>query len=711
MFVPRNLLGLQAGKTLGLPHHTQHKGFSIPHEVTMCVESSGKLPPDRLPKEPPLIILDEPDQTFKQILDGKTCGDSHAFTLNRFRALLQYAREQKGWIVLSLDGLTNLELDLIREASGLEVVEFFRFDRTDTAAREYTLYDHPSATWSETKDRLHNGENLVIVSDSDKWLRETEQMAISEGIPSEKIYIIDSQTSQEPWAKEFSLDPDAFIAKYDPRIIGYSPSVNSGVSLDDKVGHFSAMAIHLVHLEPRAGKQLPDRLRSDVPRFGYVKERGAIPDSLFSSCRPDVILRDLYRNVEGVNKLTEFAKYANENQQTDHEGNPIDIVEAMNRAKASQNDATSDYGFYLKHWSKYRAREAYGKLALRDNYIKIWQQQGHSIEFVETGNLKPLSRQRKAIRGTLDCAESIALASADTATMTVSEARDIQSNLGSSVEQRRAAKKRLLEDKLPGCDLSNPEFVLKAVIENDGKFLKAAELLWLSRNPETAKTLDRWNWLAAFSKAEKRNEIVWLPKLSFRSGQAKLLNECPLLPFIEGGVLQWTNDTPEAIAVHEWCVFHSRQLKRYLRLNVEATHDPVKTVNKLLRKLGYEIKAKLVGRSRKIPGSGYRLYSIANLEDADREAIIASLDERFLKRLQGKNEAPSPPSVITTRIDISALASCDHTAEFKVGDRVKTPKGEAEIFQISDGAFWVDGRDFQTGQRFAAKFTQVEAIA
>jgi hypothetical protein len=659
LFVPRNMLGLQSGRELGLPHHSHIRGFGIPNEITMCVESSGKLPPDRLPKLPPLVLGDEISQTLKQILDGETCRSNHAFVLNRWRELLRYVADQGGWIVLSEDGLTNLELDFIQQSSGLNVIEFFKFTQTGAAARDYTLYDAASATWSEIKNRLFTGENLVLASDSNKWLRETEQMAIAEGILASDIYIIDSQSAEEPWAKEFAADPDAFVAKHKPRIIGYSPSVNSGVSITDRDGHFSAMALHLVHLEPRAAKQLPDRLRSDVPRFGYVKERGASSDSLYSNCRPDLILRDLYRNVEGVAKLTQFAHYAAEKQSTDRDGNAIDIIGAMNVMKAAKGDLSSDYGFYLHHWSRYRAREAYGKLNLRANLIAIWQQQGHNVELLETGDIKPLAEQRRCIRSNIDREEAIALAAADTSALLVNEARDVQQNLGSTIEQRRAARKRLLEDKLPGCDLSNSDFLLKTVVQEDGRFLKAAELLWLAQNPEAAKLIDRWNWSGAFSQAAKRNKIVWLPKLSNRSAQAKLLNECPLLPFIDGKVEQWCNSSPEAIAVHQWAVLQAPQLRRHLRLTVEESHEPVKTVNKLLRKLGYEPKqCGWVGRTRTTKGD--RLYVISNREDTDRNAILAALSERFLKRCEDKGESVEQTSVIATRIDISPATSCDH---------------------------------------------------
>ncbi|MEP1059490.1 MULTISPECIES: hypothetical protein [Cyanophyceae] len=635
LIVPRNMLGFQSGAILGLPHHTQHNGFSIPNEATFCLESGWKFPIERLSHEPPLIILDEPSQTIKQILQGNTCGNHHAFILNRFRELLRYAKEQGGWIVLSEDGLTNLELNFTQEASGLEVVEFFKFTRTERVSRDYRIFDSSSMTWSEIQNRLQAGENIVLASDAQKWLRETERMAIASGISKEQIWIIDRDSSELPWAKDFVASPDTFIAKHKPRIVGFSPSVNSGVSIDDKAGYFSSMALNLVHLEPREAKQLVDRLRTDVARFGYVKRSGTTDNDLCSGSRPEAILRDLYRNVEGVNKLTDFANYAIKKAPVNSEGEQLDITGMMAWLKAGRGDSISDYSFYLKHWARYKARETYSKLKLRDNLVSIWESQEHKVELLENSKNKALADHRKQIRGELDREEAVAFAESDASHLSTDDARVILQTPGATTGDRRTAYKRLLQHKLPGCPLDDVEFALKAVTENNGKFLKSAELLWLAQNPEAAKQLDRWNWLGAFTNAGKRQEIIWLPKLSCRSAQAKLLHECPLLPFIEGKITEWGKNTLEAIAVHEWAVLHLHQFRRYLRLTIYKDHSPVKTVNKLLRKLGFDVTT--CGRKGKKGEQEYQ-YCLNNLENCDRDLILKALTERFLQSCTDKGD-------------------------------------------------------------------------
>lgn len=691
LLTPRNALGRQSAAVLGLPHHTTFKGFGpCPTEVTLCPESGWRFPTKRLPDGPPLILIDEVSQLLHQVLEGKTSGHNHALNLDWLRSLLQWVNAQGGWIVLSEDGITNLEIDLVAQASGLEVVEFLKFERTESERRDMTLFSSPSLTWAEMKNRLSKGENLVIASDSATWLRHTREMAIAFGIAPDDIRIIDSESSLEDWAQQLSTDPDKWIATHRPRILGYSPTFQQGISIADPNGHFQAMAIHLVHLDWRSAKQMPERLRTDVPRFGYVKPSGARTDDFFSSCRPEVIVRDFYRNVEGVEKLTQFAEYAQSKGVTDADGAPLDLVEAIATLKVSAQDPESDFGFWLHHYARYQARSTYNRLTLRESLVSLWEARGYTVERIE-GTDKTEIEERQRISGKLAIAKASTFAQLDTSEITLTDARSILEELEVSQEQRELAHKRLLQDKLPGVDLNDPHFILKALVENNGRFLKTAELLWMARNPKVAQWLDRWTWMNEFTQATRRGQFASYTRLSFRSGQAKLLSECPLQPFIDGTIEQWDNNCWEAIAVHQWAVLHRHQFRRYLRLTVAEDHPPVKTVNKLLRKLGYEVKHQGWKGSR---DQRERQYSITNLEDADREAILKALEERFIKRLKEKEgiaEAEDAVPVIATCIEIPLLPSCDHGPQ---PDWSRCPQDVLEIMQ----AAWVDAENAKQRQ-------------
>lgn len=691
LLTPRNALGRQSAAGLGLPHHTTFQGFgTCPNEVTLCPESGWRFPTKRLPEGPPLILIDEVSQLLYQVLEGKTSGQNHALNLHWLRSLFQWVQEQGGWIVLSEDGITNLEVDLISQASGLEVVQFLKFERTESASRDITLFSSPSLTWAEIKKRLKKGENLIIASDSAKWLHQTREMAIAFGMDPDDIRIIDSESSSEEWAQQLSTDPDRWIAKHRPRILGYSPTFQQGISIGDPDGYFQAMAIHLVHLDWRSAKQMPERLRTHVPRFGYVKPSGGRTDEFFSSCRPEVIVRDFYRNAEGVEKLTQFAQYAQSKGATDADGVPLDLVGAIANLKASEQDPDSDFGFWLKHYARYQARGTYNRLSLRQALVQLWEARGYNVQIIE-GKAKAETEERQRIRGELANAKAQAFAQLNTSEITLTEARSILEEPEATQQQRELAHKRLLEDKLPGVDLDNFQFVLKVIINNNGRFLKTAELLWMTRNPKAAEWLDRWTWMNEFTQAARRSQCVSYTRLSYRSSQAKLLHDCPLHPFIDGKVQQWDNNSPEAISVHQWAVLHRHQFRRYLQLTISEEHPPVKTVNKLLRKLGYKIEQQGWKGSRE---ERERQYGITNLQDTDRDAILKSLEERFIKRLEDKEGISDPTNsvpVIATSLKIPTLPNCDHRPQ---PDWSKCPQGLLEMMQMA----WAEAENEQQRQ-------------
>jgi len=659
LLTPTNALGQQSAQKLDLPHHTKLKGYGIPQRATLCPPSGWRFPIARLPGDRPLVMIDEPSALLEQIADGKTCGDKHALILQWLRQLFRWVKKQQGWIVLSEDGLSNCEIDLIKEASGIEAIDLITFERDRLSERDYTVFERRSMLDCTLKNRLSGGENLVLASDSKKWLETARDKAIALGIPKDDIWILTGDNSSDEWAIAFTENPDRWIAENKPRILGFSPACVSGISIDDPEGHFNALGFCLTHLAPEQAKQMPERLRTDVPRFGYIKEHGAVLDATFSSARPEVIIKDFYRNKAGVERLIKFAEYALKKAPTDVEGNPIDLVGAIAKIKASQTDPDSDFGFWLRWWANYQAKANYTRSSLRASLIKLWESRGHSIHLIQ-GNSPAENQESTALRQKRERDEAIAIANRNTEGLSLSDAREILEGSQATSEDQKRAQKRILEDKLPTCNLSDPDFVYKAIIKDGGQFLRATELLWMARNPKAAQWLDRWRWASEAKTAVQRGTFVSYARLSFHSGKATLLNECPLTPFIDGKVEQWDNKTPEAIAVHQWAMLHRHEFRRFLRLKICADHPPVKTVNKLLRVLSLIIESVGWKGSRM---DRERQYRCTNLVDADRSQILESLEARLNQQLEAKEGNDSPPQtnlVIATRLDTNPPTSCDH---------------------------------------------------
>ena len=659
LLTPNNALGHQSAQILGLQHHTKYEGSGIPLRATLCAQSGWRFPIARLPSGRPLVMMDEVSGLFEQVSGGKTCGDNHATTLQWLIQLFRWVAEQDGWIAIAEDGLTNYEIDLIKKASGIVAVELTTFTSDRQSEREYNVFEKSSMLDCELKNRLSGGENLVLASDSKNWLQNARDKAIALGIPKDDIWILTGDNSSEEWAIAFCQNPDTWIAENKPRILGYSPSCVSGLSIDDSEGHFDALGFCLTHLPPRLAKQMPERLRTDVPRFGYIKEKGAVLDPTFSSFSPDAIIQEFYRKKAGVEVVIEFAEYAIKKAPTDVEGNPIDLVGAIAQIQASQNDPDSVFGFWLRCYATYQANSNYTRSILRASLIKLWESRGYKVNLIQ-GNSTAENQESAELQKKREQDEAIAIANRNTEGLSLSDAREILEGSQATPENRKLAQKRILEDKLPTCDLSDPDFVYKAIVKKRGQFLRATELLWMARKPDSAIWLDRWRWASEAKTAVQRGTFVSYARLTYHSAKAKLLNECPLKPFIDGTVEQWDNNTPEVIAAHQWALSHWDEIRRYLRLTISADHSPVQTVNKLLRALSLTTES--VGwKGSRIDRE--RQYRCTNLVDADRNQILESLEARFNKRFQskeGNDQHPQTIPVIATRIDTLPITSCDH---------------------------------------------------
>lgn len=639
MLGPRNPLLRQTVALYGGKHHTEYD--SVEEMLSDrwwvgCYDSIWKFDPARVTPGS-ILYLDEISQGFDHLLNGDTVRDKRVFIANRFKDLARAVVDRGGWIVASEDGITNLEFDLLKEIAGAVPVTLVKSDwKTDTPWK-IDLYDSPSLTWEEILIRLEKGEDIIVCSDVAKWLRELERWLIDNHyLNPDEIWVRDGDSTNEPWAKAFDRDPDQWIRQHRPRIFMYSPALQSGVSIT--VPHFDAMAIHLVNLQPKISRQLPARYRLPIPRFGYVKESATAHDESCKSFNPDAIIHDLNKTTQGIAQLTEVAEFVAK-KQAEQTGEPVDLSGTL--AKMLSGDDPEE-AFWLKHSARYKARENYGKANLRKTLIQDWQAAGHIVTYTELGTNKVLQEERREIRKTLDREESVRFAETDATNITTQEARETLDKPGSTPDERRKARKRLRIEQLPGCDLDNPDFVFKTLIQDRGKFLKSTELLWAVQNPELQRQIDRADLYGKIQRQARRGEIVWRPDIKSKAIQADLIARSPLMDCLTD--LAYSEDSEHVQRFKEWTLWNKAEIKRVLRLTVKDDHSGCKILNKFLRKLGYELSESKKGAR----GEQVRWYRISNLHDLDRDVILKALSERFKRRSQSSPEMYDADTVSVT---------------------------------------------------------------
>ena len=131
----------------------------------------------------------------------------------------------------------------------------------------------PDGIRQKAKDLATNGKKLLVMSDSIATTKSMAKMIEKSGIQSDRILLINSDTSGEPKQKSFVKQPNLEVEKY--QIVVCSPSVNSGVSIDG--AYFDAViGIFSNRLTADLHSQALIRARDlGIPRYIYCSDSGA----------------------------------------------------------------------------------------------------------------------------------------------------------------------------------------------------------------------------------------------------------------------------------------------------------------------------------------------------------------------------------------------------------------------------------------------------
>ncbi len=624
----RNLLLRQNAQVLGIEHIEQLKSepgaCDKAPALAYCWDSAWRINVAKLPDNP-LLILDEAELGFLHLLSSSTISaHDRPYILAKTRELFTSVIKKSGYIVAAQYGITNITLEFIYDLCGQKIpTEFIKSTKKGNGNRKYTVFSSPAGTWGQIEADLSADPKMgfICCADSQKWLRETAQWLIeNQEIPADKVWVLDGDSSEEPWAKDFAKNPDEWIKKYEPQVILYSPSIQMGVSIEEPA--FERLYFHLVHLEPRAAIQLPDRYRVNCPRYGYIRPSSS--SSTGGSFLPEEILSDYFRSAEGVNLLTGIGQYL---QNEQGEGELIPLLLEL------QSGSREEYTFWLKHLAKFEARSNYEKARMRELITSWWQEGGHDVNFTQYEN-GHLTGTRQHIGEQLQQKASIEFAAIETKEMEAVQASEILMTIGSTKTDRETAKKVLLEQRLPGVDLNDPQVVLKLVIKDSGRYLKATQLLWAMQHPREAIFLDKKSLITGLKKAKQRGSILWIPALRIEGVKADLLNRMPLKDCLSDDEYSLKNSQLETLK--RWALFNRREIKRVLRLEVKPEHSVVDMFNKFARKLGYHPQ---VVRKEGKRGNQIRIWQLIDFHDQDRQAVLAALSKRFEKAQEGIDQS------------------------------------------------------------------------
>ncbi|BAZ71319.1 hypothetical protein NIES4106_61160 (plasmid) [Fischerella sp. NIES-4106] len=450
---------------------------------------------------------------------------------------------------------------------------------------------------------------------------------------SKRGYVLNKETSNEPWAKEFLENPNKFIEQYKPEYFIHSPSAESGISVT-LCGHFThKFTLFNGVLGTSSQYQLMMRLRDNlIEHFVFCPEKSFIQN----------------RQTPRTYSAKKFEQLCHERivqsslLAIDISEEPQAAAEIIAKAVQRNNDP------WWKLSCKFGALDNFEMNNLRKCLIHVLEEAGHEVE-VEDWEASPEHKEiEKQCREDYQKLVALKLKESEPYENLKKAEEMLKKNGG----DYRAMKTFLLE-KLPGIDKSDVwshDFVYQYIV----------------KNKNLVSTLQKYYFLTHYEISKKRNEVDWFYESTkefffmqkpSRSPHLKIwaLKELNIEQFTTG---EWHKDSPEII---ELCnrVRNDAKIANALGVTpkpatVEGS-ERIKFVSSLLEGCGIHFK-KL--KKKNIGGVRIRVYGIDSkkMNDAGRLAILEAIDRKYstylesevITKIQWKLEEIEPPQEVIT---------------------------------------------------------------
>jgi hypothetical protein len=591
--------------------------------LAMCVDSLWRIQPGDL--QGATIIIDEVESVVGHLLDGSTCSKRRAELCIKLADLVTSVCSTDGRIILMDANLTDISIDYIKSLAPPNTpiagiinnytsnngwdVHFL--NGTTNGVKEFVNDD--SSLINGIFKCLESGGIPIIPTDS-QIAAETLEQQLSKAGFSKGLRVDGNTTEQDPRVKLFLENPNQFILDNRPQWLIFTPSCESGLSID--VAHFTAMfALFKGVIPTQIQMQMLARDRSNIPRYVCCVNHGFKDDDC-SNQLPEAIERRLLQYHTSNNLIIELANHLTESSD------PTDLDRLIALQQLFDKEAGTWNSPHLKTWAKLKARTNYSLANLRSELRAALIAAGHQVKDVTNIRACQLKDEFKELRDEIKLQRAAAIANAEN--IPVSRAKEILESEGSTLEERNQAHKAMLVDALPGVPLT-PEFVFKAKIENQGKWLKQVRLDWMLRHPDVQAQLDRNAW------AWQLSQPLLMPQdIRAYSQKLKVLNQIGLLDLLERGK-EFSADSQDVIELMQTARSKSMRFKLYNSLGITVTSktDPISFLKRILRQVGANLYC--YARIRTPDGSQKRLYKVKDdyWIDPDRLAILEALNHKY----------------------------------------------------------------------------------
>jgi len=621
-------------------------------KVSICLDSLLHLRMEEIPAHS-LVILDEVEAILNHLARGGTLGGNTAKVQAHFAALLDRVLSTGGAVVGLEDSITDLAID------GL-------LDLTERKyPHELIVNTHERFNWdvligggalggylAQIIDRVKAGDRVIVLTSSQKFGEALERLAI-EQVPelAGTVTRLDAKTA--PDHHDLLANPNQWLQDNPTRLLILSPTVESCFSID--AGYFDRRMAYFVNLGTRSQIQLLHRNRDNIPTDIYINERGAQAETTSRDPKKLLKVRSQTANITAL-------AYGHGRIMLGSVGTVFNRLDA-----------------------EFSARDALSANHLSDYLQTDLEARGHQVTQVDWGLCSDLAERFKDIKAEIEIEENQILFNADGRSISPETAIAMLHSSGVKFEDRQKANKCLLHRDLPGAELTE-EFLLEAITKNRGLYRRQCELSWLMDKPALAAHIDR----EIFSSQLESPHLIYsrTPK---NKQKVDLLS--PIVPHLEdlssGRNYQEGDPAVVAIVSHAlklgynfWVLFGLNIRPESIDSKGRKQNSPIATVNKILKKLGYEAtRVKQEGST----GERVSIYQTLDLANgAYRQTIYQALEIKYQDFLNASLQANPTSTHTVSNIGISILETVCMNSKLddypipipinkgvRIGDRVK----------------------------------------
>lgn len=587
--------------------------------VASCIDSILRYPAEFFDGK--IIVLDEVVSIVKHLLFSPTIKNRRE-VIDRFSKAIRCCDRVICFDALMTDWVVKFLTAICPEKQILSIENTYQGQKAEFHLLEGTIDEKGNVKANDKAPwfvKLLEAEYPVVCSDNQVFLEALEKKLIEQDRQGIRI---DSKTINELKVKEFLAKPTAFIEKYKPEYLLYSPSSESGLDVNIPDYFDSHFGFFFGVIDVDGIQQMMARVRDvNVPKFLWVR-KVAIPTEGIEARSYQIETIEYYRRKALTHDLHDVM--SGEIGGTEMISN---ILSLMQQSK----DPAYDCALQLE------AIRNFERVNLRECVVNVLTNSGHSVTPYLPSKAAGDKETTEAIKQATDEVKDQNSRDIFNASDRYVGQPDIRLNFDANWEKRCEVIKAKILNQLPGiqfCPFWSPEFIRKIQYDQPS-LLPQLERFYLLQNPDIALQLSRDKYLKLNQKFLDGEQIVpW--KLRQEYSVIKVLEDIGLLDLLENPEATYTADSPEIGAIFEK-VKRSKKIQQTLKR--KPGKDPIKFVGWLLKLIGVKWKTRQVREG----SQRVRHYSIdfTALNDPTRLAILDAIARRY-DRLLNRQTVTSP---------------------------------------------------------------------